>query len=299
MHKEEKAEYVCVFGNEDFDIRLQGLSTEHLLDLLFGMVEESNRIAKACWDIHTEFIDPNDYEPTQIKIQTIDHELDKCLSTFTNFYKTFSERGGPFPWTSAYLELLGTHVNIDHHPVLRAPASLFSNFVRIANDYFQKSCDSSFEDRVHYQKIIKQSEDKIFRVIRNWSHLTDQLTRTDDLVFHGIGRTPAIYDTIPESILLFYHRFLRETVDFLIETGSLKQKCPHEYDFLLVPVQSQRPRISKMFSLSNYHEFLLENDSFCKERETCKECPNKPKCDRKYIWPDKQVYLVEFQTSLL
>ena len=301
----EKVEYVCVFGNEDFDIRLQNISKTYLLNLLFGMIWRSEEIANACWDIHTEFIDPEDYISNAHIKKRPTHELDECLGDFIEFYDQLKSSGGPYRWTSAYLELLGTHVNIDHHPILSAPASLFSNFVRIANDYFHKSCDPSFIHQIEYQKIVKKSEERIFSVIRNWSHLTDQLTRTDDLVFHGIGRSPAIYDTIPETILLFYHRFLRKTIDELIATdANMKLKMPgweYEYDFLLVPEQSQRPRISKMFLLRDYHDYLLNNEIVCQcePKQACNDCVRKETCERRCLWPDKQVYLVEFQASLL
>lgn len=296
----EKVECVCVFGNEDFDIRLQNLNKDQLLDVLFGMLENSNKIASACWDIHTEFIDPEDYSANQIDFEPLNHELDECLKSFKASYREFKKKSIPCPWASAYLELLGTHVNIDHHPILRAPASLFSNFVRIANDYFEKSCNPANRYHTKYQEILKKSEERIYHVIRNWSHLTDQLTRTDDLVFHGIGRAPAIYDTIPESILLFYHRFLRKTVDEIISIELKNSDWFYEYDFLLVPEHSQRPRISKMFLLEDFHQYLLDNE-VCQRKwqPPCDYCTQRKIFCRRYMWPEKQVYLVEFQFSLL
>lgn len=84
-----------------------------------------------------------------------------------------------------------------------------------------------------------------------------------------------------------------------VDKNRLDPDKKYEYDFLLVPEQSQRPRISRMFVLHGYHDYVLEHEYACpKDVESCNDVCSE-NCRRKYLWPEKQVYLVEFQSSLL
>ena len=293
-----------VFGNEDFDIRIKDLTKNQLIDLVINMMKESQEISQACWDSHTECICPEVSDSwREVDPPSYIHELDDCLTTYKKYYETLKDDLVAYPWAPAFLELLGTHVNIDHHPILHAPASMFVRFVKIANEYFQRGTNRNDRLYPQFNAVLRKSRERILWVIRHWSHLTDQLTRTDDLVFHGIGSIPAIYETLPEAILEFYHVFLREVVDTVIEADrELRDpNWSYAYDFLLFPEQNQRPRISKMFILDDYHDYQLEQKEYkCKHEdiEFCSSCSDTT-CRRKYSWPEKQVYLAEFQSSLL
>ncbi len=303
-----KIEPICVFGNEDFDVRITHLSKTQLVSFVTKMLRDSKQISEACWDIHTECILPGNYTAPSVRLPTFSHELDIYLDEYTNnIYPTLKKDPIAFPWASAYLELLATHVNLDHHPILNAPGSIFLNFVKIANYYFRQGKDRNAPE----YKILLKSKDKILRVIRNWSQLTAQLTRSDDLVFHGIGRVPAIYESLPESILEFYHAFLMDIIKVIREEDigleNPEYSGEYQFDFLLIPEQSQRPRIGKMFDLTDYHQSLIndyksKNEKICKEG--CKKCIAENAntfnaCKLRFFWPIKQVYLAEFQTGLL
>lgn len=299
------AEPMCVFGKEDFDIRIKKLTRDQLIDLVINMMKASREISQACWDNHTECISSKISDSWEnVEQPFFKHELDACLTDYKKYYEVLKQDPIAYPWAPAYLELLGTHVNIDHHPVLHAPASLFTRFAKIANEYFRRGTNPNDELYQQFNAVLIKSRERILWVIRKWSHLTDQLTRTDDLVFHGIGSIPAIYETLPEAILEFYHVFLKEVVDTIAEADR-ELRNPgwvYEYDFLLIPEQNQRPRISKMFILDDYHNYLLEHCTEYKCNndgvESCASCSDKL-CQRKYSWPEKQVYLAEFQSSLL
>ena len=290
---------VCVFGNDDFTIDIQKLGLKQLLSLTFGMLENSLEISLACWEIHTEFTLSSKYAAEHIEHTQLQHPIHTALKQYLDLYRDcFSLKDKRYPWASSYLELLATHVNIDYDPILHAPASLFLGLVRISNEYFQRAAEEPEEGRYH--TLLDNSSTAIQRTIRHWSQLTDQLTQADDLVFHGIGNDPAIYEMIPESLLEFYHEYLCKLVTSIVDLGD--QHNPgwtdgeYDFDFLLVPDQNQNPRISKMFNVTSLHDKLLTE--VC-SGETCNTCKNRNKCPRNSSWPEKQVYLVEFQTDLL
>lgn len=291
---------VCVFGNDDFTVDIQKTGLEQLLNLAFKMLENSMDISLACWEIHTEFTLPGTYQTEHLTTKPVPHPIHEALDKFLVMHKEFfSAHITRYPWVLSYLELLVTHVNIDHDPILHAPASLFLGLVWISNEYFARATQENGY-RKQYQQILDNSRIAIQRTIRHWSQLTDQLTQADDLVFHGIGNDPAIYETLPESLLEFYHEYLREIVKSIISLGDFHKpgwtNWDYDSDFLLVPDQNQNPRISKMFHVTELHEVLLENA--CSMR-ICKGCKENGRCRRNSSWPEKQVYLVEFQSDLL
>ena len=286
-----------VFGNEDFAVSLFGISKTQFLRFVVNMTKNSEQISKACWEIHTEFMVQDECGDQKPELKELKHPLDRCFRDYKAYYQKLKEDPVSYPWAPSYLELLSTHVNIDHNPILHAPASLFAAFARIANHYFEKATDDKDAKQAEaYRQILVKSMDGIQGVIRNWSHLTDQLIRTDDVVFHGLGSIPVLYETLPEPILEFYHAFLMKIVEIILDVDRLRKdpSKAYEYDFLLVPEQNQRPRISKMFALTDYHTEKLEKAMCGSCEQTCPE-----NCARWYLWPEKQVYLVEFQSSLL
>lgn len=291
---------VCVFGNNDFTVDIQRIGLKQLLNLAFKMLENSLDISLACWEIHTEFTLPSDYPVASVSVQSTSHPILDVLNQYLkDYHDYFSSNTDRYPWVPSYLELLVTHVNIDHDPILHAPASLFLGLARIANAYFDRAVQKTGYTEL-YRQLLENSNIAIQRTIRHWSQLTDQLTQADDLVFHGIGNDPAIYETLPESLLEFYHGYLRKVVNSIVKLGDNHEQSwtnwDYDFDFLLVPDQNQNPRISKMFNVTALHEVLLKNACAMRICEVCKERGN---CKRSASWPEKQVYLVEFQSDLL
>lgn len=299
----------CVFGNEDFTIDIQVPGVKGLLELFYNMLENSDVISDACWEIHTEFLQRDSYQNGK---KYNGNSKNSILNSFT-FYTDkdlFDQHLSKLPWASSYLELLATHVNIESDPILQDTASLFTKVVQIVNEYIKRAYKPGPDEENNkslFQDVLCQSGTSMMNFIRLWSHLTDRLMQSDDLVFHGIGRDPAIFEALPESILKYYHDYLHRVVKNIIALGDEhglengKEQgwtaWGYDFDFLLVPEQDAETRISKLFKTTRLHGALL-GDS-CNRSDNCKGCAVKQNCMRRRAWPEKQVYIVEFQTGLL
>lgn len=73
-------------------------------------------------------------------------------------------------------------------------------FVKTAIHYFKEAAKNK-----SVSEMLRRSLPSIQEFLRNWSDLTDQLLRIDDLVFHGFGNNSALSMTLPECALDFYH----------------------------------------------------------------------------------------------
>lgn len=275
-------------GRDDFTILFPKMDGTGVAKLLLFLMTPSNgiKMAKGCWEIHTQFLTDGEY--------SIDSGYNHCppSSILSDLYRDFLSQYGKreklykYPWFNPYMELLGVHATIDHHPVLYGLSYLLFDFFRVFDFYL------SLEN----EEVLDKSKEKILHFMRNWSQHTDQMTRIDDLIFHGFGSTSVIYNTLPECALDFYHSFLKEFVDLLIDIDSLDNRVNHKeeyiYEFLLVPELSQRPRISSLFDTNVLYN-NKRNDS-CSDKKLCAECEQKDNCWRARLWPQKQAYLVEF-----
>lgn len=297
-----------IYGNEDFVVSLSSLTKDQFISLVVHMIQSSVKISNACWEIHAEFAEPDSPEDCELHYRTdksiYPHPLDDKLERFNLIYNRIKEPSpGSYPWAAVFHELLATQVNIDHHPILHAPASLFSEFIDISLYFFDRATNPDDPEQRVYQGILRKSRDDIEGILRHWSRLTDKLIRIDDLVFHGIGSVPAIHETLPESVLEFYHSYLRDVVD-TIQGSDQEYRAPgqkYQYDFLLVPELNMRPRISQMFNQRQLHTEVLKSSDSCPHAES--SCIGKDACKnicpRRLRWPIKQVHLVEFGTELL
>lgn len=260
------------YGAEDFNIR-GDLSGPELKKMLSYFMDHSEELSIACWDIHTEIQsipgdDENGSGPTDIP-SLIEEE-------FTSLTKNASSLDTQ-PWYYHYREMMFTQMNIDKHPLLTGPAHMFFDSIHVANriltDSFQPSSLSDISDPIAR---IAKSQLGIERYIRCANQLSDQLTRNDDVLFHGLGRTPSIVTTLPEMMLEFYHAFFRDLSDFLtsIEPNS-EAGNSFEYGFILAPKISERMNISPMFENSVHFKKLSPENRF-------------------QHWPDKQVFIIQF-----
>lgn len=287
----------CVFGKDDFTVLLPNLTGKQLACLINCLMENSISISEACWEVHTEFLLEANYNyisPPNGRPHILSSEYRKFLNLFDKYLQYHIDiNDGDISWAPAYLELLNVHTNIDRHPILHAPSFLLYNFIRIANSYF---LNASMDKQ--YEYVLQVSKENIQSIIRNWSQLTDQITRADDLVFHGVGSSLSIYNTIPECILDFYHSFLRCFVNTILSADAKRKPEGFSYAFLLVPEQSQRVRISEMFDLDKLYA-TLQQDELCACADACNNCDNLSKCWRNKLWPQEQVYLVEFPAKLI
>ena len=186
-----------------------------------------------------------------------------------------------YPWFGAFYELLNVHSTIDQHPILHGPSYLMYGPAKTAVYYFQEAKNGDKD----VTEMLPQSLRLIQEFLRNWSDLTDQLLRIDDLVFHGFGNNSALFMTLPECALDFYHAILLEFIDLLIRADENDGRClnndrgPYESDFLLVPELHSGISIEPMFLADG-----LKNGQDLHNGATGK----------RILWPLKQAYLVRF-----
>ena len=266
--------YFSNYGEDDFVISslINGVELKKLL-ILF--IKKSEQISQACWDIHTEFqIQRSEPSGGASQVDTADlllHEYKK----FCQYLEASQEIEKP-AWMHAYKELFNVHRNLDKHPILKGPAYMLYDCLNIANCYFTAS-PKDIDETYKKKELIPRSQEKIERFLRSWSHITDQLVRNDDVVFYGIGRSPAIAATLPENLLEFYHAFLREVAEHLRKVDESEDRInqPEEfrYGFLLSPDLNQRMRVSELFDTPYTKQI----------------CANRP-----VAWPNKQVYIMQF-----
>ncbi len=321
-----KGNGAAMLGRDDFrvEIRADGCKLSGYLNALLTLNEY---LSEACQEIHTEFVFPFDLI-TEYKASTGDsisgfydnanHFLHKTLD------KLDKSNGPVSPWILAYRELLANYQNIKKSPVLRDSAYIIYDFVKTVNTYIKEH--TKFAGSLD----IPGNQERASITIRNWISLTEQMTRVDDLIFTGFGHTPAITNTLPESILEYYHAVIRKLVDGLLnwdedyyntlikqERVAVERKAYYNcsdagintadltgeterrddklirYDFLMVPALNQRFQIVQMFDAD--YEYRIKTDEKCPKQGECTSyCQN---CWRLRHWPQTQVYLINFSSE--
>lgn len=270
--------FIC--GESDFSILTQPVKNTFLVNLFEFWLKYSEDWREACWEIHTDVLLPKNYSTVDGKAPSSPIS-DVLTNEYIKFRKLYEDGLKEYKWASTFYELLSVYVNIDRHPVLHGPGYLVRGCLHIANLYFNGEVTDFSRDSYAWKELMLESQGNIERFVRNWSQLTDQVTRIDDVLLHGLGNVTAIHNTLPEFIVDCYYSLMHQLVDILIlcdEHNERANKGEFEYDFLFVPELSQRMRISKMFKTSRkFH---------------------KNKANRK-IWPNKQAYLVEFPTQYI
>lgn len=264
------------YGTSDFTIT-GDVTGKGLKDLLSDFLTNSKAISKACWDIHTEILSvPKPGEtgsgPTSIP-QLIKPEYLR-LCEIAQGGNVLEQQ----PWYSDYLEMMLTQMNIDRHPLFTGPTTMFFDGIHTVNSVF---CDC--EDHDDNTDIndpatrIADSQLSIERFIRCTNQLAEQLTRNDDLLFHGIGSSPVVASAIPDMILEFYHAFFRKLADYLtkLDSNMMGKESTFEYGFILAPKLNERMRISPVFQ------------DKCKYKKL-------PKGEPLLHWPNKQVFVIQF-----
>lgn len=303
-----KPEVYYNYGEDDFVIELL-MTPALLLKLLDFFMLKAKRISEACWNIHTELQlkhmppappklpEANEFNPGEEQEEykeenksILSEEYKKLLDVASAFGSNSNNRRLHLPnysWYYSLLELFPTLHNIDRHPLLKGPAYVLYDGLRILNIYLTSLMDEDrhqklMPDLERLDKIFHRSEESISRFIKCLSRLADQLIQNDDVIFHGLGQEPAIATTQPESLLEFYHGFLRELANYLTKIDQefkyidkdTNVGYAYEYGFLLSPELNQRARLSELFGLK------------LKDRKECNNSEQKS-------WPLKQAYIIQ------
>ena len=258
-------------GKYDFTIstKIPLCSIEKLLQMYYN---HNRTITQACWEIYTDFMDTN--ETDKFLSGTSIPPRDILAVTYHNFQKIYRNEAlklQKYPWSTAMLELLGTHYYIDRHPILHGPSYLIYHSLRIANAYLSGQI-TDFTDSDKRHDMLHQSEDNITYFLGKWDQLTEQITRNDDAMLNNRNNTHTLHFSLPESALDFYHAFLRRIVNYLVEYDKCADRVPDnfEFDFLLSPTPISRFRFSSM--LNTDHRFQTNDTK---------------------IWPEKQAYILD------
>ena len=247
------------FGENDFMIA-KAVSGEAFYSLLNYFLENSNEIDEACWHIFTEFqygyIAP--HEPA--KINLLNNILSKEYRRTLDVYREIGKK--QYSWADALLELTNIHAHIDRLPILHGPSYLIWGCLHVVNNYLLHE-EPLYSDDIQLDFMLKKSRLGIESFVRAWSQLTDQITKVDDVIFHRLGNTTAIYNTLSESILELYHLFLSKLSEALILSDGVDADKAHCHSFLLAPTLSQRMRIKQVFSvasqvLSEHQVYIIE-----------------------------------------
>lgn len=232
-------------GESDFMIAT-AVSGETFLRLLQHFLEQSDSIDRACWFIYTELQFPYpDSSPQDEQSPPPLNVLSKEYNRYLKIYPHLHKKG--YSWADAFLELSNIHAHIDRLPVLHGPSYLIWGCLHVANQYFsRKALGCSSEEEL--DAILKNSQNNLERFVLDWSQLTDQITKVDDVILHRLGNTTAIYNTLSESLLELYHLFLSCFSKSLICSDGIEGITPHS--FLLAPTLSQKMRFFRVFSIS-------------------------------------------------
>lgn len=301
-------------GRDDFRAEMS-VTGEKLSEYIQELSEKSTQslIAETFWEIHTEFVErdtnsPVDRLPQNTNPSIIDKMCKAGTATINDILSALSDLPLFVPaWLLAYKELLSIYQNIGQSPVLDGSAYIVFSFIDTMNGYLEafKGNEGS---------ILQVNAEGVYEALRNWISLTEQMTRADDLLFTGFGYTPAITNTLPQSLLEFYHAELRWFINQILGKDIQYFQRKHEdrykeihgdsskaaagyiesvnekpiYDFLLVPALNQRFRISPVF--------LEENNGECSKK--CSQC-RKDLCLRYKHLPPSQIYLVNFSSESL
>lgn len=268
------------YGENDFSIDTDVVNTKSLIRLFEFWLSYAEEWSAACWEIHTDILCKKNFNfntpyPDAHRIS------DVLVNQYRKYRNAFSTTLSKYPWASTLLELLCVYVNIDRNPVLHGPGYLVHGCLSIANSYFCGEVPDFEQGSQNLEHLLHDSQETIERFIRNWSQLTDQVTRIDDVILHGLGNIVAINNTLPEFIMDCYHSLMHELVDLLVEYDRHDNRIDgidFEYDFLFVPELNQRMRISKMFNTKEKYHSNANNVQ---------------------VWPAKQAYLMEFPTRYI
>ncbi len=301
-------------GRDDFraEISVTGANLLKYIQTLFESNTQS-LIADTFWEIHTEFVERK-FEPLSCILpkntrpSIIDNLCKAGTATINDILIALSDSQLFVPaWLLAYKELLSIYQNIGQSPVLDGSAYMVFSFIDTMNGYLEVFKDNE-------GSILQVNSEGIYEALRNWISLTEQMTRADDLLFTGFGYTPAITNTLPQSLLEFYHAELRWFINQILGKDIQYFQRKHEdrykeihgdsskaaagyiesvnekpiYDFLLVPALNQRFQISPVF--------LEENKGECSKK--CSQC-RKDLCLRYRHLPPRQIYLVNFSSESL
>lgn len=270
----QNAERFSTFGETDFSLLCKPTSDAGLVELFQYWLNPAERWDSACWTIHTDiWLKPTSPKGPIQGTSEIDVALENAYRIYREIYKN-KLKG--FKWSSVFLELLSVYVNIDKNPVLHGPGYLVEDSVQIAIDYFSGKVPGYEDESLSWQQLMDDSQTNIERFVRDWSQLTDQVTRIDDVMLHGLGDVVAIHNTLPEFVMDCYHSLMHSLVDILVlcdaQVGHVKQD-EFAYDFFFVPELNQRARISEMFKTASGYDREGASDK---------------------VWPIKQAYIMEF-----
>ncbi len=263
-------------GQSDFTIVIPSLTGNQLFGLLrfyfFGTQSADDSsidvISPACWDIHTDLMynstlqsspPTGDVNPEGNAAlgDIVPFPINYPYETITSLYFQYNENIFQYlykdPWVVAFHELLSVHASLDRHPVLSGTAYLIRSFLEIT--YYYLSASLHGPKKVLTEKateVIASSLDTIQEGIHVWGALTEQMLRIDDFIFRGIGSSSVLFNTLPECALDFYHAYLHEFVDLLLDMDCLDQrvtnKLDYQYDFLLLPELDKEISILPIFN---------------------------------------------------
>lgn len=237
------------FGENDFHITGETDGTQ-FWDLMKYFLDASPKVDNCCWNIFTEFQAPYPmsnlaFAPPQKGPSPV---LRDVYNLFLEIYSELSTKN--YLWADVFLELSSIHARIDTLPVLHGPSYLVWGCLQVVNRYLSGQVKGYSKEDGSLTRMLEESRYSIERFVREWNQLTAQITKIDDIIFHPLGSTAAIYTTLSESMLEFYHLFLSR---FSAALNASNRDRPSEnpeyiYSFLLVPTLSQQMRISKMFA---------------------------------------------------
>lgn len=217
--------------------------------------------------------------------------LDKLYAGCRAFAEKHAEElRKEFPWFGAFVELFNVHSNIDRDPILYGPGFLLYYSMKVFLWYLEQwRKEKGEKKKASYLQMLLHSRNNIQKFLQALSGLTDQMMRIDDLVFHGFGNNSALYNTLPECALDFYHSFLLKFIDLIVAVDAIEKRLytdknienkeyleDYFYDFLLLPELECGISIDPVFAT-----------------DTLKRPKLKDK-DKRALWPAKQAFLVHF-----
>lgn len=260
-------------GKYDFTLSRR-VTPQGLAEFVNGMLWQYDElIQKACWETHIDLLVPTrklaEQEP---KTTVLTPVITQLYKQFLEIYKhRMCQRH--YSWWNSLLEQYCTQYYIDRHPTLHGPGYLVYQSLHILNGYLKDSLSNSREGKLA-SRVIAKSEESINHYISCLNLLMNQITHNDNAMISGYPNVHAILFSLPESILDFYHAFLRTVVEVLIHFDKLENRVldNFEYDFLFTPQQGPRFRFCPVI---NADPALRDNENAAK------------------VWPVRQAYVLE------
>lgn len=258
-------------GKYDFTLSRK-VTPKELADFLENvLLGQSELVQQACWEIHTDLLVPKNQltgeGPTSTDITPV---ITNLYDNYLEIYKTKKEQYH-FSWWDSLLEQYSTQYYIDRHPTLHGPAYLVYRSLHILNGYLTdlptKPSTDDFTSRV-----LTRSEESINHYISCLNLLMDQITHNDNAMISGYPNVHSILFSLPESMLDFYHAFLRTVVEVLNKFDKDRIPKGFEYDFLFTPQQGPRFRFCPVINAG----LDLRKDK-----------------NSKQVWPVRQAYVLE------